>query len=497
MYASHQGLSAISWKSYQLIKKKAMEQELSWSGLIVSLSIAFFIVLTCAGFLRIAYNSIENNTDAAKQFNGERLIQSGALVKIFINSANAASLDFKATPVKETIYLTLEPGQSSTQKIKFKNTGKDTWKLGEVNLETGPYLKSFSRLETTAWLKFYRPAKLTKEIKSGQTVELAFPIKAPTDLEGTIQENFQLVRAERPIPGSLVRIFVTVAKKSSATVSSPSVTQNQIKSSTAVAAPMVTANVTNTDFCLAMINDASAYENCNTNKQESVLENGIIFQKLLNQEPAIRVGLFNSSLTQRLSYNTSFDIYSGSEILFSGVGANEIVSVNYNPTSRGYAVTLATTSKTTASPIRFVPRTADGVATMLDYKNSPAWNKTTSDNRFRNVIEVRYTEPAKKVWYINELPLESYLKGLAETTNASPLEFQKVMATAARSYAMYHYLRGIEYNLIDASTKHADDHFHVDAYYDQVYRGYNSEIRMPGLSAAIEATRGVTVAYAG
>jgi len=33
------------WKYYNQIKKKAMEQEFSWAGLVLSLSIAFFIVI--------------------------------------------------------------------------------------------------------------------------------------------------------------------------------------------------------------------------------------------------------------------------------------------------------------------------------------------------------------------------------------------------------------------------------------------------------------------
>ncbi len=40
--------SLISWKHYNLIKKKAMEQEFSMSGLLLSLSIAFFIVIIAA-----------------------------------------------------------------------------------------------------------------------------------------------------------------------------------------------------------------------------------------------------------------------------------------------------------------------------------------------------------------------------------------------------------------------------------------------------------------
>ena len=46
------------WKYYNAIKKKAMEQEFSWSGLLISLSIAFFIVLACAQILSITYKSL-------------------------------------------------------------------------------------------------------------------------------------------------------------------------------------------------------------------------------------------------------------------------------------------------------------------------------------------------------------------------------------------------------------------------------------------------------
>ena len=50
----------ISWKSYNVIKKKAMEQKLSGSigGLLISLSIAFFIVIVCAQALNLVHQSI-------------------------------------------------------------------------------------------------------------------------------------------------------------------------------------------------------------------------------------------------------------------------------------------------------------------------------------------------------------------------------------------------------------------------------------------------------
>ncbi|MDD5291538.1 MAG: hypothetical protein PHZ04_05595 [Patescibacteria group bacterium] len=57
--AKTSGFNFIGWKSYNQIKKKAMEQEFSWSGLIISLSIAFFVVLASAQILSTVYQSME------------------------------------------------------------------------------------------------------------------------------------------------------------------------------------------------------------------------------------------------------------------------------------------------------------------------------------------------------------------------------------------------------------------------------------------------------
>ncbi len=84
---------------------------------------------------------------------------------------------------------------------------------------------------------------------------------------------------------------------------------------------------------------------------------------------------------------------------------------------------------------------------------------------------------------------------MAETSNYSPLDFQKVMTTAARTYVLYHYYRGLAYVNKEASTKHENEYFHVDATYDQVYKGYNSEIKMPKLSQAVNETSGMIVTY--
>lgn len=54
------GLNQVGWKYYNEIKKKAMSQDFSISSLILSLSIAFFIVVGTATMLNFIYYSVLN-----------------------------------------------------------------------------------------------------------------------------------------------------------------------------------------------------------------------------------------------------------------------------------------------------------------------------------------------------------------------------------------------------------------------------------------------------
>jgi sensor histidine kinase YesM len=53
----------LGWKYYNSIRKKATEQEFSWSGLIISLSVAFFIVVGSAQILSLTYYSMTQNKE--------------------------------------------------------------------------------------------------------------------------------------------------------------------------------------------------------------------------------------------------------------------------------------------------------------------------------------------------------------------------------------------------------------------------------------------------
>jgi len=71
-------LGNFGWKYYNQIKGKAMEQEFSWSGLVVSLSIAFFVVITTAKGLNLAFNSINKNKQNAPASDKVYFLESAA-----------------------------------------------------------------------------------------------------------------------------------------------------------------------------------------------------------------------------------------------------------------------------------------------------------------------------------------------------------------------------------------------------------------------------------
>ncbi len=211
--------------------------------------------------------------------------------------------------------------------------------------------------------------------------------------------------------------------------------------------------------------------------------------------PVIRVGLYSTTLPQAATFTRSFDAFTGKKIIISGLSANETVKVSYDKINSRYVIQCKSGTYYGTDPVRLIPSDGSSIATLPDFDSRKFWNSYYSDNLFRGIIEFNYSSETGKFWAINELPVEQYLKGLAETSNYSPLEFQKVIITAARTYALYHYYRGIDYGVADGSTKHAKEHFHVDAVYDQVYRGYRSELRMPNLSVAVDETSGMAVAY--
>ncbi|MFA6511826.1 MAG: SpoIID/LytB domain-containing protein [Patescibacteria group bacterium] len=211
-------------------------------------------------------------------------------------------------------------------------------------------------------------------------------------------------------------------------------------------------------------------------------------------DPKIRVGLTSTLDPIVVAGSSATDVYIGKKKFMQAAADAKIT---LEPRGQELTVSIDKKTTTTKETVRMVA-TNNGVISVLSYENRPGWNTALNDNTFRGVIEVRWSTKDSKYWVINELPMEHYLAGIAETSNGNPMEYLKSLAIASRSYAYYHYNRGVQFlNSTLESTKHGGRGFHVHTTYDQVYRGYEWELRAGDIAKSVQATRGLVVSYEG
>jgi hypothetical protein len=204
-------------------------------------------------------------------------------------------------------------------------------------------------------------------------------------------------------------------------------------------------------------------------------------------EPMVRVGLYYSELSrEEIVSDGPYEARNADGALLASFQPGNSVQFWYDASSGAYRLTNGLIEMSSTSALRFVNLNSGSVFTLLSHLDRPAWNQSLNDNRFRGTIEMKRHAGSGRVWIINELLMDSYLKGLTETSNASPLEFQKALAVAARTYAVWHKLNPGKY-----------DDFTVGALNDQVYKGYGAEIRLPRFTEAVDTTRGQIATWNG
>jgi N-acetylmuramoyl-L-alanine amidase/Stage II sporulation protein len=129
-----------------------------------------------------------------------------------------------------------------------------------------------------------------------------------------------------------------------------------------------------------------------------------------------------------------------------------------------------------------------------NWDRKPTWDTSgkLNDNVFRGKLEVRVDNG--KLILINELPLEDYLKWIAETSNGDARAKVETIIIAARSYAYYYTQTGVgaERKFVGKPYDGSDD---PDVF--QKYLGYGYEKRSPNTAAIIEATNGKILTYGG
>lgn len=196
----------------------------------------------------------------------------------------------------------------------------------------------------------------------------------------------------------------------------------------------------------------------------------------------IRIHISGFSATPEISGTGSFAAYSG-PFQVGTFSAGERVSVRLDGSD--YVVNVRGNEVRVQQPVRFAP--TSGVLQIANFNNAPAWNPAYNDNVYRGKLEV--VAWGGRPIVVNELNLEDYMKGLAEMTNASPLEKSKAITIAARSYAKFYMINGGKfagpYDLDDSPAR------------SQKYLGYGYEQRAGNVTAAVNATRGMVLAYNG
>ncbi len=331
-------------------------------------------------------------------------------------------------------------GRSITLTAVFKNTGTTTWtsyglRAPDVSIASSGSFKHASWNGDVL-------ALAQGTVKPGATIAVPFSITVPST-NGTHTTNFQLTANGESVSDALVQIPVEVTGGAGAAISAPKNENDEGAAVAYIAEPTMRVG-------------------------------SLIVDEETNDEVVIT------------SYESDFAVRDGTGNLLAEMKKGQEVTAAWDGTR--YTFNRGRGEERSTSWLRFIPATPNAIMTVTNFDRKVTRGSSYTDNTFRNILELRHNTSKDRVWLINELPMEMYLRGLAETSNISHTEFQKTLITAARTYAFYHWSR---------ATKHADEYFHVDAWLDQVYKGYGQEARTPNLTIAVEATRGRIVTYQG
>ncbi len=337
-----------------------------------------------------------------------------------------------------TQQISMTSGQSQEFRVAFKNTGRAIWKKGETAI------RAVSQIP----LQFRAPSwnnttvsPLNIETQPGQLAFFTIALAAPPE-GGSFTPEFNLMAGEDIIEGGEVEIPIEVRENKAPAQVDPAVPGS----------PLATAG---------------------------------------NRGPDIRVGVyFLDSVLEpvRVTAPGSYALYEGLDRKVQSLSGETVIT--FDPSTNLYRVQNGSfTFSSTVYP-RLVPDDPKTtIFQILSLEERPTWDSSINFNQFRGSLELRYNTKKNRTWVIEQLPLEDYMRGLAETSNGSPIEYQKALVTAARTYAAY---------IIELGGKHASEYFNVNRTGDdQVYKGYVSELIRPNVVKAVEETRGQMVTYQG
>jgi len=332
----------------------------------------------------------------------------------------------------------VKAGSSILLTVGFKNTGTKSWSSYSLNEMDIAFASTSVSFEHPSW-SGSQLAYVSDAIAPGQTAYITFAVMAP-DTNGTHLAEFQFAANGESIENAIIELPIEVTGGAAA--------------------------LSDDDDDDAIVN----YE--------------------LDEEPILRVGILTvdeetDDIIIITSYESDFELRDTEGNLLAELDQGDEITAYY--ADDRYYFDRGRGLETSSYGLRFIPVEENAVMTIVNFDYRETRNGGYAYNTYRNILELRYNSYKDRTWIINELPIEQYLYGLAETSDVSPTEYQKALVTAARTYAF----ANARYDVSERG-----EFMHVNAYADdQVYRGYEHEEDSPTIVQAVVDTRGMIVTY--
>ncbi len=451
---------------------------------------------------------------------------------------------YAAEIVEQSSYINTSYGMPAILTARFKNTGNITWDKNIVHLGGYGPMDRNSIFSSDDWLSSNRVNFLENEVKPGETATFSFNLNTNQG-DGRYKEAFRLVAdgykwfGEKGLfwivninplfddfeyvdqssyltlsPGEQTQIWLKVKNSGTSkwqksgnipvrlATSNPKDRMSRFIDSNRVLLDQEEINPGETGkftFNITAPNTPGVYEEYFTLVRDGKTwfrDIGIYWMITVedNQYPTddnLDEGQIENEHDITLSSSGSFIVVNSSETKIAEGDSGDVVSANYE--NGKYVFSVGGNNYTSDSHIRFVPWSPTTFFEITSYEDRPAWNTSLNDNKFKGVIEIRKSKDSSKLWVINELNIEDYLRGVSESLDSFDSEYLKAAAVAQRSYVYHHWSNG---------GRHPDDFLTLKNSRngngdDQIYQGYNFTLRASNVSVAVEATAGEVVTYDG
>ena len=343
--------------------------------------------------------------------------------------------------VKSANEVNAGPGKSILFTAVFKNTGTEVWTSYGLNVPDVSIASSGVSFAHASWSNGKVLSLSGQSVAPGETAVLNFAFTTPS-VNGRHTARFQLAANGATVPGADLS-FPVVVTGGSAAGSVPQVSEGDPEVQTRELIP----------------------------------------------EPLVRIGVLivdeetdNEIIVS--SVESDYNIVNTDGDLLAEVEKNNLARAYYDGGVYYYEIDGALFES--RDPIKFVSENHAALR-VVNWDKRITRGTKHADNEFRHVLELRHNDYKDRVWLINEVPMDYYLRGLAETSEIDPLDMNMAQITAARSYAYWHVLNGGKRpkEFMDLNSTPAD----------QYYLGYGREKRASNIVEAVEATRGYVVLY--